>query len=180
MKFILAVAWFVTAVVSAAETETPLRGTDFKDPENMPDTCDYDYGMLLKHYLEHTKQVTFSVPCALDDKECLGKWPGMLQWIQEKRIQRFDPERVKLISMPETDKPLIHIAGQFYVFCQSWRYENGKKAGMGEEIKFKLRDQKLERKEPLEEIAGWTAAEIDNWLRIEDLWPAGVTVHDDL
>ena len=64
----------------------------------------------------------------------------MLAWIEEKRIIKFDPERVRLISMPETDKPLIHVSGHFYVECHAWKYENGKKMGISGEVKFNMVD----------------------------------------
>ena len=72
MKFILSALVALLVTADAKEKEKPLIGTKFRDPIDMPDRCPKEYGMLLKTYIPDTKQAALTVPCELDDKECLG------------------------------------------------------------------------------------------------------------
>ncbi len=75
MRFVLAVLAFLTAAVNGEEKR--VVGAMYKDPNELPEPCPSQYGMLLKTYIPGTKQASLTVPCELTDKECLNQWPGV-------------------------------------------------------------------------------------------------------
>ena len=122
----------------------------------------------MKTYLTGTKQASLTVPCALDDKECLDKWPGVKAWVENGENKKYDQGKVFVISHLESSVPALHITADFDVQCRGYRFdEEGKRKGIGLESKFTMKQVKLETLKVQDQIESWSAEEINSWFASE-------------
>ncbi len=124
--------------------------------------------MILKTYLTGTKQAAVSVPCEINDQECLGQWPGVKQWIESNEIAKYDEQHVFAFTNKNVPKPTMHILGHFNVECRAFKNDkDGKRIGIGMEIKWKMNDIKLEQLNLDAPVDTWSSDQINSWLEAE-------------
>ena len=135
----------IASLLLVANAESNVNGALFRDPLNLPETCPTDWGTLMKTYLPGSKQASLTVPCSLDDKECLGKWPGVKAWVENGENKKYDHDKVFVFSHPDSAVPALHLTADFDVQCRGYKFsDDGKRKGIGLESKFTMKQVKLE------------------------------------
>ena len=110
MKFAITIlACFAAAALAAKDSAAKERvnGALYKDPMDMPEECPSDWGMILKTYIPKTKQASLTVPCALDDSECLSQWPGINLWINDNHKDLFETDKVFVFANTNDTMPRL-------------------------------------------------------------------------